>query len=69
MDELLMNASMIGVRVEERRLPSGLCGVYYEPARSLSWMSRCRTSNDGARSATNSSTPNTTTPDAAVGMG
>ena len=31
MDELLMNASMIGVRVEERRLPSGLCGVYYEP--------------------------------------
>lgn len=35
MDELLMNASMIGVRVEERRLPSGLCGVYYEPARLI----------------------------------
>lgn len=35
MDELLMNASTIGVRVEERRLPSGLCGVYYEPARLI----------------------------------
>ena len=35
MDELLMNASMIGVRVEERRLPSGFCGVYYEPARLI----------------------------------
>lgn len=35
MDELLMNASMIGVRVEERRLPSGLCGVYCEPARLI----------------------------------
>lgn len=35
MDELLMNTSTIGVRVEERRLPSGLCGVYYEPARLI----------------------------------
>lgn len=35
MDELLMNASTIGVHVEERRLPSGLCGVYYEPARLI----------------------------------
>lgn len=35
MDELLMDASMIGVRVEERRLPSGLCGVYYAPARLI----------------------------------
>lgn len=32
MNELLMDASRIGVRVEERRLPSGLCGIYYEPA-------------------------------------
>lgn len=25
-------ASTLGIRVEERRLPNGLCGVYYEPA-------------------------------------
>lgn len=25
----------MGVRVEERRLPSGLCGFYYEPARLI----------------------------------
>lgn len=35
MNELLMDASRIGVRVEERRLPSGLCGIYYEPARLI----------------------------------
>ena len=34
-DGMLMDASRIGVRVEERRLPSGLCGVYYEPARLI----------------------------------
>lgn len=35
MDELLIDASMIGVRVEERRLPNGLCGLYYEPTRLI----------------------------------
>lgn len=35
MNELLMDASRIGVRVEERRLPNGLCGIYYEPARLI----------------------------------
>jgi Zn-dependent peptidase ImmA (M78 family) len=32
---LIREASKLGVRVEERRLPSGLCGVYYEPARLI----------------------------------
>lgn len=32
---MIREASKLGVRVEERRLPSGLCGVYYEPARLI----------------------------------
>lgn len=28
-------AMRLGIRVEERRLPNGLCGVYYEPARLI----------------------------------
>lgn len=31
----MFEASILGVRVEERRLPGGLCGVYYEPARLI----------------------------------
>lgn len=34
-EQLIREASKLGVRVEERRLPSGLCGVYYEPARLI----------------------------------
>lgn len=32
---MIREASTLGVRVEERRLPSGLCGFYYEPARLI----------------------------------
>lgn len=32
---MLHEAGLLGVRVEERRLPSGLCGFYYEPARLI----------------------------------
>ena len=35
MEGFLSEASLLGVRVEERRLPSGLCGFYYEPARLI----------------------------------
>lgn len=35
MNNLLAEATILGVRVEERRLPSGLCGFYYEPARLI----------------------------------
>ena len=35
MEGFLSEASLLGVRVEERRLPSGLCSVYYEPARLI----------------------------------
>lgn len=31
----MLEASKIGVRVEERRLPNGLCGLYYDPARLI----------------------------------
>lgn len=34
-DGLADEAMRLGVRIEERRLPSGLCGVYYEPARLI----------------------------------
>lgn len=34
-EQLIREASTLGVRVEERRLPSGLCGFYYEPARLI----------------------------------
>ena len=33
--ERIVRRLLLGVRVEERRLPSGLCGVYYEPARLI----------------------------------
>lgn len=32
---MIREASTLGIRVEERHLPSGLCGVYYEPARLI----------------------------------
>ena len=35
MEGFLSEASLLGVRVEERRLPNGLCGFYYEPARLI----------------------------------
>lgn len=35
MEGFLSEALLLGVRVEERRLPSGLCGFYYEPARLI----------------------------------
>ena len=35
MEGFLSEALQLGVRVEERRLPSGLCGFYYEPARLI----------------------------------
>lgn len=35
MECLLSEASLLDVRVEERRLPNGLCGFYYEPARLI----------------------------------
>lgn len=35
MEDFLQEASLLGVRVEERRLPNGLCGLYYDPARLI----------------------------------
>lgn len=35
MEGFLSEALLLGVRVEERRLPSRLCGFYYEPARLI----------------------------------
>ena len=35
MEDFLQEASSLGVRVEERRLPNGLCGLYYDPARLI----------------------------------
>lgn len=35
MEGFLSEALLLGVRVEERRLPNGLCGFYYEPARLI----------------------------------
>lgn len=32
---MLKEADALGLRVEERRLPDGLCGLYYEPARMI----------------------------------
>lgn len=32
---MIREASKLGVRIEERRLPGGLCGVYYEPAKLI----------------------------------
>lgn len=34
-EQLMHEASALGIRVEERRPPNGLCGVYYEPARLI----------------------------------
>lgn len=35
MNNLLAEATILGVRIEERRLPNGLCGLYYEPAKLI----------------------------------
>lgn len=32
---MIREASKLGIRIEERRLPGGLCGVYYEPAKLI----------------------------------
>ena len=35
LDDLISQASALGVRVEEHELPDGLCGLYYDPLRLI----------------------------------